>query len=42
MLRFYPSKIVILHIKLSILGYSIPGAVVGVGLLILVILLISH
>lgn len=34
MLRFYPSKIANLTHKLSILGYSIPGAVVGVGLLI--------
>jgi iron(III) transport system permease protein len=35
MLRFYPSKIGNFTHKLSILGYSIPGAVVGVGLLIL-------
>lgn len=35
MLRFYPSKIGNITHKLSILGYSIPGAVVGVGLLIL-------
>lgn len=35
MLRFYPSKIGAITHKLSILGYSIPGAVVGVGLLII-------
>ena len=35
MLRFYPSKIGNITHKLSILGYSIPGAVVGVGLLII-------
>jgi len=35
MLRFYPSKLGNITHKLSILGYSIPGAVVGVGLLIL-------
>ena len=35
MLRFYPSKVGNFTHKLSILGYSIPGAVVGVGLLIL-------
>ena len=35
MLRFYPSKFGNFTHKLSILGYSIPGAVVGVGLLIL-------
>lgn len=35
MLRFYPSKLANVTHKLSILGYSIPGAVVGVGLLIL-------
>lgn len=35
MLRFYPTKISAFTHKLSILGYSIPGAVVGVGLLIL-------
>lgn len=34
MLRFYPTKIGTFTHKLSILGYSIPGAVVGVGLLI--------
>ena len=34
MLRFYPTKIGEFTHKLSILGYSIPGAVVGVGLLI--------
>lgn len=35
MLRFYPSKIGNFTHKLSILGYSIPGAVVGIGLLII-------
>ena len=35
MLRFYPSKVGNITHKLSILGYSIPGAVVGVGLLII-------
>ncbi|MDD2886530.1 MAG: iron ABC transporter permease [Aliarcobacter sp.] len=35
MLRFYPSKIGNFTHKLSMLGYSIPGAVVGVGLLII-------
>jgi iron(III) transport system permease protein len=35
MLRFYPSKLGNFTHKLSMLGYSIPGAVVGVGLLIL-------
>ena len=35
MLRFYPSKIGAITHKLSILGYSIPGAVVGVGLLLI-------
>ncbi len=35
MLRFYPSKIGNITHKLSVLGYSIPGAVVGVGLLII-------
>ncbi len=35
LLRFYPSKLGNFTHKLSILGYSIPGAVVGVGLLIL-------
>ena len=35
MIRFYPSKIGNITHKLSILGYSIPGAVVGVGLLII-------
>ncbi|MDD2894691.1 MAG: iron ABC transporter permease [Aliarcobacter sp.] len=35
MLRFYPSKIGNFTHKLSVLGYSIPGAVVGVGLLII-------
>lgn len=35
MLRFYPSKIGNFTHKLSILGYSIPGAVVGVGLLVI-------
>jgi iron(III) transport system permease protein len=35
MLRFYPSNIGNFTHKLSILGYSIPGAVVGVGLLII-------
>lgn len=34
LLRFYPSKISAFTHKLSILGYSIPGAVVGVGLLV--------
>ena len=34
MLRFYPSKLGNFTHKLSMLGYSIPGAVVGVGLLI--------
>ena len=34
MLRFYPSNIANITHKISILGYSIPGAVVGVGLLI--------
>ena len=35
MLRFYPSNIGNITHKLSVLGYSIPGAVVGVGLLII-------
>jgi iron(III) transport system permease protein len=35
MLRFYPSKIGQFTHKLSMLGYSIPGAVVGVGLLLI-------
>lgn len=35
MLRFYPSNIGNFTHKLSMLGYSIPGAVVGVGLLII-------
>ena len=34
MLRFYPSNLANITHKISILGYSIPGAVVGVGLLI--------
>lgn len=34
-LRFYPSKISHIIHKLSILGYSIPGAVVGIGILLL-------
>ena len=34
MLRFYPTKLSNVTHKLSILGYSIPGAVVGVGLLL--------
>ena len=34
MIRFYPSKISNFTHKLSMLGYSIPGAVVAVGLLI--------
>lgn len=37
LLRFYPSKLSSITHKISILGYSIPGAVVGVG-----ILLFSH
>lgn len=35
MLRFYPSRVGNITHKLSILGYSIPGAVVGVGLLLI-------
>ncbi len=35
MLRFYPSKIGVFTHKLSILGYSIPGAIVGIGLLVI-------
>ena len=35
MLRFYPSKVGNITHKISILGYSIPGAVVGVGALII-------
>lgn len=35
MLRFYPSKIGNFTHKLSILGYSIPGAIVGIGLLVI-------
>lgn len=35
MLRFYPTNLGNFTHKLSILGYSIPGAVVGIGLLIL-------
>jgi iron(III) transport system permease protein len=34
MLRFYPSKVGNITHKLSILGYSIPGAIVGIGSLI--------
>lgn len=34
LIRFYPSKLSNVTHKLSILGYSIPGAVVGVGLLL--------
>lgn len=34
LLRFYPSRFSFFTHKLSILGYSIPGAVVGIGLLI--------
>jgi len=33
-IRFYPSKIASTTHKLSILGYSIPGAVVAIGVLI--------
>lgn len=35
MLRFYPSKLGHFTHKLSILGYSIPGAIVGIGLLVI-------
>ncbi len=35
MLRFYPSKLSTFTHKVSILGYSIPGAIVGIGLLVI-------
>ena len=35
MLRFYPSKLATFTHKVSILGYSIPGAIVGIGLLVI-------
>lgn len=34
--RFYPSKVGAITHKLSILGYSIPGAIIGIGILLLV------
>lgn len=33
--RFYPSRLGVLSQKLSMLGYSIPGAIVGIGILLL-------
>jgi len=33
--RFYPSRWGVLSQKLSMLGYSIPGAIVGIGILLL-------
>lgn len=35
-LRFYPSKVSTITHKLSILGYSIPGAIIGIGILLFV------
>ncbi|WP_232294019.1 ABC transporter permease [Sulfurospirillum arsenophilum] len=32
--RFYPSKLGVISHKLSILGYSIPGAIIGIGILL--------
>lgn len=32
--RFYPSKLGVMSQKLSMLGYSIPGAIIGIGILL--------
>lgn len=36
LLRFYPTKLSLLTHKLAMLGYSIPGAVIGIGMLLFV------